>query len=77
MIQELMVLLRKEIKMEKFACKNLGVDCNFEATGATKEEVMKKAMEHGGVVHADLMMNMTKEQSEQFAKQLAASIKSY
>ena len=61
--------------MEKFACKNLGLDCDFVATGATKEEVMKKAMEHGGTVHADLMKGMTKEQAAQFAQQLEASIK--
>jgi predicted small metal-binding protein len=60
--------------MEKFACKSLGIDCNFVATGATKEEVMKKAMAHGGTVHADLMKNMTKEQSAQFAKRLEAAI---
>ena len=60
--------------MEKFACKNLGIDCNFVATGATKEEVFKKAMEHGGTVHADLMVGMTKEQSMQFAQRLEASI---
>ena len=60
--------------MEKFACKNLGIDCNFVATGATKEEVLKKAMDHGSTVHADLMKNMTKEQSTAFAKRLEASI---
>lgn len=60
--------------MEKFACKSLGIDCNFVATGATKEEVLKKAMEHGGTVHADMMKNMTKEQSAQFAQKLEAAI---
>ena len=60
--------------MEKFACKTLGIDCNFVATGATKEEVLKKAMEHGGTVHADLMKNMTQEQSAQFAQKLEAAI---
>jgi predicted small metal-binding protein len=62
-------------KMEKFACKDLGIDCNFTATGATKEEVVQKAMAHGGVAHADLMKSMTKEQSAAFAKQLDAAIK--
>ncbi len=62
--------------MEKFACKNLGVDCNFVVTGATKEEVLKKALEHGGAVHADLMKDMTKEQAAEFAKKLEASIQS-
>jgi predicted small metal-binding protein len=61
--------------MEKFACKNLGIDCNFVVTGATKAEVLKKAMEHGNAVHADLMAGMTKEQAAQFAQKLEASIK--
>ncbi len=60
--------------MEKFACKNLGMDCDFVATGATKEEVLKKAMEHGGSVHADMMKGMTKEQMADFGKKLEASI---
>ena len=60
--------------MEKFACKNLGLDCDFTATGATKEEVMKMAMEHGGTVHADMMKDMTPEQSAEFAMKLEASI---
>jgi predicted small metal-binding protein len=62
--------------MEKFACKNLGLDCDFEVTGATKEDVMKKAMEHGSVVHADMMKEMTEEQMKAFGQQLEASIKS-
>lgn len=60
--------------MEQFACKNLGVDCDFVVTGETKEEVLKKAMEHGSVVHADLMKSMTPEQLAEFGKALAASI---
>lgn len=60
--------------MEKFACKNLGVDCDFVATGDTKEEVLKKAMEHGGAVHADLMKGMTEEQMAEFGKKIEASI---
>jgi len=61
--------------MMKFACKDLGIDCNFTATGATKEEVIKKAMTHGSSVHADLMKNMTPAQMAQFGKQMDASIK--
>jgi len=61
--------------MEKFACKDLGLDCNFTATGATRAEVRSKAMQHGGVVHADLMKNMTKEQSAAFTKKLDSVIK--
>jgi len=61
--------------MEKFACKDLGIDCNFTATGATKEEVAQKAMAHGQVAHAELMKTMTTEQSAAFARQLDAAIK--
>jgi len=60
--------------MEDFACKRLGLDCDYVVTGATKEEVMKKAMEHGGTVHADLMKGMTEEQLAQFAQKLEAAI---
>jgi predicted small metal-binding protein len=60
--------------MEKFECKSLGMDCDFVATGATKAEVLQKAMQHGGTAHADLMVGMTKEQSADFAKKLEASI---
>ena len=60
--------------METFACKSLGIECDFEVTGATRDEVMNKAMEHGGTVHADLMKDMTPEQAAGFAKQLEAAI---
>jgi predicted small metal-binding protein len=69
------VLLVKGIAMEKFACKNLGLDCDFETTGATKEETMQKAMAHGNVVHADMMKEMNEEQMKAFGQQLVASIK--
>ena len=61
--------------MVKFACKDLGMDCNFVATGATREEVLQKAMAHGSVVHAEQMKNMSAEQMAKFGKQLEASLK--
>ncbi len=61
--------------MMKFACKDLGPDCNFVVTGSTKEEVMKKTMQHGGIAHTAEMKSMTPEQMTQFDKQLKASIK--
>lgn len=60
--------------MEKFACKHLGIDCDFVATGSTKEEVMDKAMAHGSTVHADMMKDMTEAQLAEFAQKLEASI---
>lgn len=61
--------------MKEFACKNLGIDCDFVVSGETKEEVLQKAMAHGGTVHADLMDGMSEEESEAFAQKLEASIK--
>ena len=60
--------------MEQFACKTLGLDCDFVATGATKEEVLQKAMEHGSTVHADLMTGMNEAQMDEFGKNLKAAI---
>jgi predicted small metal-binding protein len=50
--------------MKKLACRDLGGDCNFVATGETEDEVMQKAGEHGKKVHgftdADLTQMMAK-----------------
>jgi predicted small metal-binding protein len=67
--------IQKEKNMMKFACKDLGIDCNYVATGATREDVLQKATAHGNSVHGALMKNMTKEQMTQFGKQLEANIK--
>ena len=32
-------------------CRDVGVDCDFEATGETAEEIMKKAAEHAKEAH--------------------------
>ena len=61
--------------MLQFACKNLGIDCDFVATGDTKEDVLQQAMAHGSSIHSAMMKDMTEEQMTQFGKQLEASIK--
>jgi predicted small metal-binding protein len=66
----------RNIAMFKFACKEVGVDCNFVATGATAEEVKQKAFAHAGVVHADLMKNMSEAELGQLSNAVEASIKS-
>jgi predicted small metal-binding protein len=60
--------------METFACKSLGIDCDFVVSAPSKEEVLAQAMQHGGTVHADLMKDMTEEQSAQFAQKLQEAI---
>jgi predicted small metal-binding protein len=32
-------------------CRDVGVDCDFEARGATEQEVLDKAAEHGRTAH--------------------------
>jgi predicted small metal-binding protein len=34
-----------------FLCRGLGMDCSFEATGATRTEVMRKFIDHAGSAH--------------------------
>jgi predicted small metal-binding protein len=37
--------------MKKFACRDAGMNCDFQATGNTDEEIMEKCMEHGRTAH--------------------------
>lgn len=41
-----------------------GSDCDFEATGETKEETNTAMMEHASTVHSDKFAAMTPEQTE-------------
>lgn len=50
--------------MKTFACKDLGMDCNFVAEGETEEEVLAKAKEHGQTVHGQTDADMTPELEE-------------
>ena len=61
--------------MLKFACKDVGVECDFVATGATAEEVKGKAFAHAGVVHADMLKTMNENEMAQMTKAVEASIK--
>ncbi len=61
--------------MLKFACRDLGVDCNFVATGESVEEVKKQAFEHAGVVHADMLKAMSEDEQAQMIAAVEMSIK--
>jgi len=62
--------------MKTFKCRDLGMDCDFVATGNTVEEVKKKAFEHAGQVHADMLKTMsTPEQMAAMEKQVVGAIK--
>jgi predicted small metal-binding protein len=60
--------------MLKFACKDVGVDCDFVAMGETAEEVKGKAFAHAGVVHAEMLKTMNKDELAQLTKTVEAHI---
>jgi predicted small metal-binding protein len=37
--------------MRRISCRDIGVDCDFVATGNTDEELMKACAEHGKKAH--------------------------
>ena len=50
--------------MKELACKDVdpSIDCDFVATGATTEEVVRKMMKHIKSDHPDKMMNANMEE---------------
>ncbi len=61
--------------MFRYACKDVGVDCDFVTNGATVEEVKEKVFAHAGVVHADLLKAMNEDELAQLTKVVEANIK--
>ena len=59
----------------KFECKDMGIDCDFVATGATQEEVLDLAMTHAVEAHGDLFKDLTQEQSDEMDAKLESVIK--
>ncbi len=37
--------------MASFSCKDLGMDCSFEAAGTTERELMRKFIDHAEPAH--------------------------
>lgn len=61
--------------MMKYACKDLGLNCSYVAIAANKEEVLKRAIRHGGTAHGDMMKKLSREQLEKFSQRLETVIK--
>ncbi len=61
--------------MLKYACRDVGVECDFVTTGATVEEVKEKAFAHAAVAHADILKGMTESAMAELTKAVEASIK--
>ena len=61
--------------MYRFACRDVGVDCDFVTTAVTVEQVKTQAFAHAGVVHADLLKGLSKDEMEKMTGAVEASIK--
>ena len=61
--------------MYEFADRDLGMDCNFEVTRKTFEEVKAKALEHAKEMHADMFNSITPEEMAEMDKQLEKAIR--
>lgn len=61
--------------MFRFACRDVGIDCDYVVTAATVDEVMKNAGQHAAVAHADLHRGISETEKDQLRKQVLASIK--
>jgi predicted small metal-binding protein len=54
----------QEAPVMSFCCKDIGMDCSFEAQGSSKHELMKKFIDHAESTHnmqvlsADIIFNV-------------------
>ena len=62
--------------MDKYACRDLGVDCDFSVTAETKEKVKEAVFAHANVVHKEMLESMTPEQLADLEKAVEKAIKS-
>jgi predicted small metal-binding protein len=61
--------------LKTFACKDLGMDCSFVASGSTVEEVKEKAIAHAQVVHIDMLATMTPAQMNDLVQAVEKNIR--
>lgn len=45
----------------RVSCRDLGMDCDFVAIGATHEEILEKGFQHASVVHGMTREDFTPE----------------
>ena len=61
--------------MMSFVCKDLGMNCDYVATGATVEEVKQAAMNHAQQVHGDMLKSLSPQQLLDIDQLLTSKIK--
>ena len=57
--------------MKTLKCKDVGVDCDFVASGKSEEEVLKKAAEHARKDHG--IKKVTKDYKDSWRKHIRSS----
>jgi predicted small metal-binding protein len=57
--------------MKTLKCKDVGVDCDFVASGKSEEEVLKKAAEHAKKEHN--IKRVTKDYKESWCTHIRSS----
>jgi predicted small metal-binding protein len=60
--------------MFKYACRDLGGDCDFETTGATVEEVTQKVFTHVQIAHKDMLSKMSPVELAEMNKRVLCAI---
>ncbi len=63
--------------MYKYACRDLGMDCDFQTSGTTVEEVTQKVFEHAEVVHKDMLSRMSPIELAELNKSVMSAIKQF
>ena len=61
--------------MYKYACRDLGVECDFSTTGESPEEVKKAVFAHAGEAHKEMLASMTPEQLAGLQQAVESAIK--
>ena len=61
--------------MYKYACRDLGVDCDFSTTSEYPEEVKKAVFANADEVHKEMLQSMTPEQFADLEKAVQGAIK--
>ena len=63
--------MKKEVTMKVLSCKDVGVNCDFEAHGKTTDEVLKKTAEHARKEHG--IKRVTKDYLDSWRKKIHSS----
>ena len=56
--------------MKKLGCKDMGVACDFVATGETAEDVKKMLVDHAMKEHKDMFDKMSQEEKDGMMKKM-------